>query len=177
MNNEELKKQVDYYISLKYPLKVSEMESGGYFIEVIDLPGCMCDAETFKNIPAEVEKAMRAWIEGTLERGGSVPLPKKDELYSGHFIVRIPKSLHRNLALLAEQEGTSLNQLCVSLLSERQTYKEISREILKTCWEIKQVSQAIYNAVNVPTVGQPENFPIPREAGTMPESASWKAVA
>ena len=70
-----IKTQIEHYMSLKYPIKVSEMEEGGYFVEVIDLPGCMCDAPTLDEIPIKLEKAKRAWIEGTLERGGQIPLP------------------------------------------------------------------------------------------------------
>ena len=117
MNKKELKKQVSYYMSLKYPIKVSEMEEGGYFVEVIDLPGCMCDTNTLEEIPVKLEKAKKAWIEGTLERGGQVPLPKKEELYSGRFVVRIPKTLHRILSERAKQEGTSLNSYISMLLT------------------------------------------------------------
>ena len=39
------------------------------------------------------------------------------ENYSGQFKLRIPKSLHRSLAEHARQEGISMNQYCVYLLS------------------------------------------------------------
>ncbi len=39
------------------------------------------------------------------------------ENYSGQFKLRIPKSLHRSLAERARQEGISMNQYCVYLLS------------------------------------------------------------
>lgn len=117
MNKKELKKLVNYYMSLKYPIKVSEMEEGGYFIRVIDLPGCMCDVENLEDIPAEVAEAKEAWIEATLERGGEVPLPEKDGLYSGRFLVRTSKTLHRILAKRAEKEGTSLNAYVNMLLT------------------------------------------------------------
>jgi antitoxin HicB len=122
MNKKKLKEMVDYYVSLKYPIKVSEMEEGGYFIEVIDLPGCMCDANTLDKIPAKVDEAKRDWIEGTLERGGQIPLPEKDELYSGRFLVRTSRTLHRILAKRASQEGTSLNayvNILLTMNSER----------------------------------------------------------
>ncbi len=37
--------------------------------------------------------------------------------YSGKFVLRVPRSLHRNLCRIAKQEGVSLNHLCVALLS------------------------------------------------------------
>lgn len=118
MNRRDFKKLVDYYMSLKYPIKVKEMEEGGHFVEVIDLPGCMCDADTIGDIPVKVEKTKRAWIEGTLERGGEIPLPESDEAYSGRFVVRMLKSLHRALSEKANKEGISLNSYVCTLLTQ-----------------------------------------------------------
>ena len=43
--------------------------------------------------------------------------PHELDSYSGQFKLRIPKSLHRRLAEQARQEGISMNQYCVYLLS------------------------------------------------------------
>ena len=43
--------------------------------------------------------------------------PDSIEDYSGQFKLRIPKTLHRKLALHARKEGFSMNQYCVYLLS------------------------------------------------------------
>jgi len=52
------------------------------------------------------------------EKGLSMP-PAQEPLedYSGRVTLRLPKSLHRGLALKAEAEDISLNQLLVSVLS------------------------------------------------------------
>ena len=52
-----------------------------------------------------------------MEEGISIPEPVSEEEYSGQFKLRIPKSLHRSLAEHARQEGISMNQYCVYLLS------------------------------------------------------------
>jgi len=67
-----------------------------------------------------IEDAKRLWIEAALEEGSYIPEPAPADVgeYSGRFVVRIAKSLHRQLAQRAEQEGTSLNQLIVMLLAE-----------------------------------------------------------
>jgi hypothetical protein len=44
--------------------------------------------------------------------------PRDNREYSGKFIVRVPKSLHRQLDRLADREGVSLNQYLVSELSK-----------------------------------------------------------
>jgi antitoxin HicB len=40
-----------------------------------------------------------------------------EKQYSGKFNIRIPKSLHRKLDEMAEEEGVSLNHYLVSTLS------------------------------------------------------------
>jgi hypothetical protein len=66
-----------------------------------------------------ITEAKELWIETALDKGWPVPEPQIDEPkeYSGKFLARLPRSLHRELVELAEEEGTSLNQLVVMLLS------------------------------------------------------------
>ena len=64
-----------------------------------------------------IRDAQRGWIEVCLEDGTPIPEPQHSEPYSGQFRVRLPRSLHRDLAERAEREGTSLNQTVVSMLS------------------------------------------------------------
>ena len=41
-----------------------------------------------------------------------------EENYSGQFKLRLPKSLHKQLAEEAKRDGISMNQYCVYLLSQ-----------------------------------------------------------
>ncbi len=75
-----------------------------------DLPGCMTQGETLEEAAAMAEDARRGWIEVEYERGNDIPLPTYPEEYSGKFVVRLPRSLHRSLAAAAEDEGASLDQ-------------------------------------------------------------------
>ena len=43
--------------------------------------------------------------------GEPVPEPMAEKHYSGEFRVRIPPQLHRNLAMMAAEQGVSLNRL------------------------------------------------------------------
>jgi len=47
-----------------------------------------------------------------------IPPAISEELPSGKWLQRVPRTLHRDLIRLAEREGVSLNQLVTSLLSE-----------------------------------------------------------
>ena len=45
-------------------------------------------------------------------------IKRSEDRYSGKFVVRVPKSLHRSLAAAAEREGVSLNQYALYKLSK-----------------------------------------------------------
>jgi predicted HicB family RNase H-like nuclease len=49
--------------------------------------------------------------------GEPVPAALAEKSYSGEFRVRIPPLLHRNLALMAAEQGVSLNRLASAKLA------------------------------------------------------------
>ncbi len=49
--------------------------------------------------------------------GEPVPVALAEKSYSGEFRVRIPPLLHRNLALMAAEQGVSLNRLASAKLA------------------------------------------------------------
>ena len=51
-------------------------ENGCYIAEVPELPGCMADGETLKEVTEEIENSIRLWIEVNTERGIEIPEPK-----------------------------------------------------------------------------------------------------
>ena len=107
------------YLALPYHIEVVYDTSGeqpGWFARVLELPGCITQANTFEELGEMVKDAMRVWIETALEDGQPIPEPRADEDYSGKFVVRLPRSLHRELAEAAERDGVSLNALINALL-------------------------------------------------------------
>jgi len=82
-----------------------------------------------------------------IEEGQKIPEPvhEEEELPSGQFIVRVPKSLHRDLKELAEKENVSLNQLVLASLSQTVGFKKASDKIYKSTNNfIKSFSQKFY---------------------------------
>jgi antitoxin HicB len=69
----------------------------------------MTQADDFSELGEMIQDAMRAWVETSIEEGLDIPAPRPVERYSGKFIVRVPKSLHRELIQAAERDGVSLN--------------------------------------------------------------------
>lgn len=122
------RKPLDYYLNLKYPITIHEDPEGGYVAEIEDLPGCLAQAETIDALYEEINIARRLWLETTYEDGQAIPLPRTEKEYSGKFIVRVPKSLHRKLDQVAEKEGVSLNQYLVSALSHALGQSELTKK-------------------------------------------------
>ncbi|OIP26395.1 MAG: antitoxin HicB [Dehalococcoidia bacterium CG2_30_46_9] len=117
MRNDMERKDLKFYLNLRYPITIHPDPDGGYVAEIEELPGCMTQAETIDEAFEAIEDARQVWIKGTYEMGQDIPLPRDMEEYSGKILVRIPKSLHRTLAHAAKREGVSLNQYIASLLA------------------------------------------------------------
>ena len=86
-----------------------------------DLPGCLSSGETVEEAFKNAEDAKHEWLLAAIEEGISIPEPDSIEDYSGQFKLRLPRSLHRQLALQSKREGVSMNQYCVFLLSQNNT--------------------------------------------------------
>jgi len=76
----------------------------------------------------ELGVALEAAIETYKEKGWELPQPQKLHDYSGQFRVRLPKSLHRQLAEQADSEDVSLNTLVVQYLSAAAEAKSQRRQ-------------------------------------------------
>lgn len=111
-------KNLDYYLSLHYPLVIKEDEDGTYFAEYPDLKGCMTCGNSIADASEMAENAKYTWLETAIERGLDIPEPKSENDYSGSFRIRMPKTLHQSLAEEAKREGISMNQYCIYLLSK-----------------------------------------------------------
>ncbi|HHY71176.1 MAG TPA: toxin-antitoxin system HicB family antitoxin [Thermoanaerobacterales bacterium] len=100
--------------------QVEENEQIEWVAEIPDLPGCVGCGDTPEEALAMVEDAKQSWIESALADGIAIPEPKNPDnsQYSGKFTLRVPKSLHKELSLKAEDEGLSLNQYIVYLITK-----------------------------------------------------------
>lgn len=112
----EMDKDLDYYMGLDYRMEVyPEGSEHGFAVSFPELPGCVTCADTMKEALNMVEDAKRAWLADALEEGDEIPEPNT---YSGQFKLRLPKDLHRELAIKAKCQGISMNQYCVYLLTK-----------------------------------------------------------
>lgn len=111
------RKTVEEYLRLPYTIQLRQYEDGTFFADVAELPGCMTEADTAEEALEMIRDAMSGWIEVALSEGIPIPQPAAQLEYSGRFLVRAPKSLHRDLVKRALAEGASLNQFVVTTLS------------------------------------------------------------
>lgn len=111
-------KTIDYYMNLPYKMEiVPDKEEGGFIASFPDLPGCITLGDTIEEVIQNVIDAKKAWLEAELEVGAIIPEPEELKEYSGQFKLRLPRSLHKQLAEHSKAEGVSMNQYCVYLLS------------------------------------------------------------
>ncbi len=109
-------KQLAYYLTLDYTIRLKKNGDESYFVEVEELPGCFSEADSKQEALVMIEDAKKVWIETALERSIAIPEPAQND-YSGKLHLRLPKFLHRVLAHQAKREGVSLNTYITSSLS------------------------------------------------------------
>ena len=112
--------KVEDYMKLPYTIRIvrrTEDNDNYYFATVDELEGCMSHGDTYEEAAKNIQEAMELWLESSLEHNDPIPVPL-EKIYSGKFVVRIPKILHHKLAQEAEAEGVSLNQYALYKLSK-----------------------------------------------------------
>ena len=106
-------------LARNYPVVVErDEETENYVLRVPDLRGCVTHGETIQKAFRRLEEAKRVWIEDRLEKRQEVPPPRGEADYSGQFVLRLPKSLHRRLAEVAAADDVSLNTCAVAAVAQ-----------------------------------------------------------
>jgi predicted RNase H-like HicB family nuclease len=114
-------KNIKYYMELPYNYIIQQVkdESGTYYYgNILELDGCQSTGETFEETYDSLREAMEGYFEVKLTYDDEIPEPVVEDDFSGKFVVRIPKSLHKKLTIEAAKEGVSLNQYALYKLSK-----------------------------------------------------------
>ena len=93
-----------YRISL---VRAGEGADAAWLAEVEDMPNCSATASR----PEDAVR--RAWAAAEMSLEAAPAAPR----HSGKLLVRMPATLHDDLARIAETEGVSLNQLITGVLA------------------------------------------------------------
>jgi predicted HicB family RNase H-like nuclease len=102
-----------YRISL---VRAGEGPDAPWLAEVDDFPDCSARADT----PEEAVRLARIAADRSLKLSAAEseePQPETAPRHSGRLLVRMPATLHDELAQLAERENVSLNQLITGVLA------------------------------------------------------------
>ncbi len=122
-----MKKDLSYYLSLKYPTEIREDEDGAFVVTNPDLPGCVSFGDTIQEAVDNLSQVRQLWIGGRFEAGEPVPEPSEIGQYSGKFVLRLPRWLHQSLDQQAKRESVSLNSYVCSLLAERNAFSGLEQ--------------------------------------------------
>ncbi len=127
------KNKIEDFMQLPYSILLHEVEDDGgqkyWMAEIPELPGCKSHGSTVEEAVKSVDEAKRDWISDSLEKGEEVPIPIDRDRYSGKMLVRMSRSLHRSLSLMAEAEKLSLNQLIVTILAKEVGRLDVLRQM------------------------------------------------
>jgi antitoxin HicB len=108
-------RSVEDYLDLAYSISLSRAEDGDWLAIVDELPGCEARGAVPEEAAARMHEAMGDWIAAALAEGKPVPTPRSG--LSGRLLVRMPRTLHADLARAAAREQVSLNQFITGVLS------------------------------------------------------------
>ena len=101
-------------------------EDGSYVLRSPDLPERSATIESLDALGATMQAAIE---ERAAEDAVAAAEAEKDADYSGKFVLRLPRSMHRQLAELAEAEGVSLNQLALGFIAEGMGRSEMAEAV------------------------------------------------
>jgi antitoxin HicB len=113
----KIKEDIKDVLARPYTRELIKNEDGTWFARVVEFIGCMTEGSTPEEALENLDDAMAAWVEVHIEDGDAIPPPLSSDQYSGKFLMRVPKTLHRELARRADLEGVSLNQFALAALS------------------------------------------------------------
>jgi predicted HicB family RNase H-like nuclease/predicted DNA-binding protein (UPF0251 family) len=119
---------VSPYLERPYHIVVVRTEDG-WTAQVEELPGCEAHGASADEATRAIEDAMEAWIAEALEAGREVPEPRGAASYSGRLMLRMPHSLHAELARAAERDEVSLNQFITSSLASVVGWRRLNGEV------------------------------------------------
>jgi predicted RNase H-like HicB family nuclease len=132
-------KSLQEYLKEPYARILIPDEQGGYSAEILEFPGCVAEGETADETIQALERAAESWIQAALDQGQNIPEPLMNQGYGGKIALRLPRSLHRQAARMAERDGVSLNQFFVSAIAARVGAEEFYNrmaERLEERWSI-----------------------------------------
>lgn len=107
------------YLKRPYARILRPESDGSFGAEILEFPGCFAVGDTGSEALQNLENVAESWILGVLAKKERIPEPLQDrEAFSGKLVLRLPRSLHKKAAFVADREGVSLNQFISACVAE-----------------------------------------------------------
>lgn len=124
INESDYKPEVLEQLRQPWTIEIRPYNDGGYFARVVELRGCMTEADTQLEALQQLEEAQAEWLAAALEHGDRIPKPSGDSEFSGKIFVRTSPHLHRMVSEAASREGVSMSQWIAEVLSRAVAFQE-----------------------------------------------------
>jgi predicted RNase H-like HicB family nuclease len=118
-------------------------EDRGFIATCPELPGLSAFGETEDQALAEAKIAKSLFIKDIIESGELLPEPQTVQTYSGQTRLRLPKSLHRLAAELAQQDDVSLNTYIADALRARISGEQLGARVLNEVRQLLAQTQTV----------------------------------
>ena len=107
-------------------------EDQGFIASIPGVEGLSAFGQTQTEALEELQTAAKAFFASLKKHHRAIPAPETITHYSGQLRLRMPRSLHAELAKGARREGISLNTYILTLLSSRAAQQTIRDNLMKT---------------------------------------------
>lgn len=141
-----MKNDLKYYLTLNYSIEITKIpndEGGGYCacIPLLGRNAFLSDGETIDEALKNLEIIKEENFSRMLEKGIPIPEPQelKEEEFSGKFLVRVPKELHRELVRNSQKNGISLNQYVQYIITKGISFSSFEEATETYCNKFEQV--------------------------------------
>lgn len=136
----------------KYSFNIAWSEEDGEFVATCPaFPGLSALGETEAEALAEAKIALGLFIKTCEARGIPLPEPQVAQDYSGQLRARLPKSLHRQAAQMAEADGISLNQFIVNAVAAKvgavDAYAQMMKELREHLADRKRENRLLISSL------------------------------
>jgi len=153
----EIEREVERYMAMPYRIELTPDEDG-WVVSIPDLPYCISQGGTVDEAMEMIRDAQRSWLVVALSHEDSIPEPRAEPAYSGKFMLRVPPTLHRDLAEGAEHQKVSLNQYVLTLLARGTVQASVSTEIEERLADLQTRLTALQETVERSLTPQAQNM-------------------
>jgi len=110
MKQDNIVKDLNYYLNLPWEFEFEKAPEGGYYARVKGL-SCYSHGDDFQHAGEMILEALESHLGAMIEDGVQIPEPIKEQDCNGKIYIRTSKSMHCKLAKIAKDEDISISHL------------------------------------------------------------------